>query len=108
VAISNALRNDILPRLENQGEQSTSTNRSQQFINSIFQRCNAQVLLDLQEQIAAIVDEEATNESKTSVVIREGFHEELDEWKEQYEYLEGKKPQTFSDERIHDHDSSKD
>jgi hypothetical protein len=35
------------------------------------------------------VDEEATNEVKHSVVIRRGFHEQLDAWKDQYEKLEG-------------------
>lgn len=84
VAICNNLRNDILPRLE-----LSNTNQSHGFLRSLCQRSNASVLIDLHEQISAIVDEEATNVLKTAVVIRHGFHQELDEWKDQYEFLEG-------------------
>jgi DNA mismatch repair ATPase MutS len=86
VAISSALRNEILPMLEGHNGQ---TIQGHPVLNSIFQRCNAPVLLELQERITMIVDEEATNDSKSSVVIRNGFNDELDEWKDHYEHLEG-------------------
>lgn len=90
-AIYNTLINDILPRLEHPSpeEDSSAHDQNQPLLRGILQRCNVQALLDLKEQITDIVDEEATHDSK-SVVIREGFDEKLDDWKEQYEYLEGK------------------
>ena len=84
-AIGNTLRNEILPRLDSQGD-----NQSHHFLLNIATRCNAPILFDLQERMASTIDEEATRELKTSIVIRYGFHEQLDDWKEQFEYLEGK------------------
>jgi hypothetical protein len=82
VAISNILQSDILPTLE------ASNDESHQFFYNIFHRCNAPVLAELQQEIVDIVDDELTSELKTSVVIRRGFHQQLDEMKDQYETLE--------------------
>jgi hypothetical protein len=82
VAISNILRGDILPALE------ASNDQSHQFLHDISRRCNAPALAELQQEIVDIVDDELTSELKTSVVIRRGFHLQLDEMKDQYETLE--------------------
>lgn len=82
VAISNILHSDILPALE------ASNDQSHKFLYNIFHRCNARVLTDLQQEIVDIVDDELTSELKTSVVVRRGFHQQLDEMKDQYETLE--------------------
>jgi DNA mismatch repair ATPase MutS len=59
------------------------------FIDGILDKCFTSVINDLRERILSIVDEEATNEAKTAVVIRPGFHEELDAAKEAFETLDG-------------------
>ena len=82
VAISNVLQSDILPTLE------ASNDPSHRYLYKIFQRCNASVLAELQQEIVDVVDDELTSEIKTSVVIRRGFHLQLDEMKDQYETLE--------------------
>jgi hypothetical protein len=84
VANRNNLCNNILPQLE-----LSNNYESHGFLHSLCQQSNASVLIDLHEQISAIVSKEATNDFKTAVVIRLGFHQELDKWKDQYKFLEG-------------------
>jgi hypothetical protein len=60
-------------------------------LRSIHERCEIDVLRDLEQRITDIVDAEATSAMKHSVVIRRGFHEALDAMKDQYELLEGEK-----------------
>ena len=81
IEISKTLHASILPAL------ARSRDKSQQFLMSIFQRCNIEVLVQLQQDIVDVVDDELTAESKKEVVIRRGFHNELDEMKDQYENL---------------------
>ena len=81
IAIGNTLHANILPTSAR-----GSVNR-QQFLMRIVQRCNIEVLVQLQQEIVDIIDDELTAESKTEVVIRRGFHKELDEMKDQYENL---------------------
>ena len=64
-------------------------NHSMALLGSILDRCHVEVLDDLSARIASTVDEEATREYGQGVVIRRGFHEQLDAWKDQYEQLEG-------------------
>jgi hypothetical protein len=87
VAISNTLGSDVLQKLDHQGQHEEDP--SYGFLERIWERCHLGALQDLFERITSIVDEEATNEVKHSVVIRRGFHEQLDAWKDQYEKLEG-------------------
>jgi hypothetical protein len=87
VAISNTLGSNVLQKLDRQGQHEEDP--SYGFLERIWERCHVGVLQDLFERITSIVDEEATNEVKHSVVIRRGFHEQLDAWKDQYEELEG-------------------
>jgi DNA mismatch repair ATPase MutS len=58
-------------------------------LESILNRCHVEVLHELLVRITSTVDEEATKEYKHGVVIRRGFHEQLDAWKDQYDHLEG-------------------
>jgi hypothetical protein len=59
------------------------------FLNRIFERCNVQVLDRLKDRICSIVDEDSTYEGG-AVIIRQGFHEQLDSMKEQWQQLPGK------------------
>ena len=61
-----------------------------EFVEHLLRRCHVAALQDLLERITSIVDEEATNECQ-SVVIRTGYHEQLDAFKQQYDSLAGKK-----------------
>lgn len=63
-------------------------------LRSIHERCELDVLRDLEQRITDIVDAEATSAMKHSVVIRRGFHEALDAMKDKYELLEGEKNTT--------------
>lgn len=85
VAVSNVLSGDILRSLNrvNRGKE------RYHILYNVVDSCQANVLLELQEAILNIVDEEATSIRKDTVVIRRGFSPELDEWKDQYECLEG-------------------
>jgi hypothetical protein len=56
------------------------------FVQGILQQCQLGCLEDLLERIVAVVDEEATVENRT-VVVRAGYHEPLDLWKQQYHRL---------------------
>ena len=93
LAVSNVLSSDILRPLNrvNRGTE------RYHILYNIFDSCQANILVELQEAILNIVDEEATSTRKDAVVIRRGFSPELDEWKDQYECLEGKtlKEETF-------------
>jgi DNA mismatch repair protein MSH5 len=59
-----------------------------EFCQSIFQRCYVQSLRDVLARITDIIDEEATIEEKDSVIIKLGFHEELDCAKEKFDSLD--------------------
>ena len=59
------------------------------FVDKILRQCHVPVLQDLHERIVSIVDQEATAETKESVVIHYGFHEELDNAKELFDNLDG-------------------
>ena len=61
------------------------------FLQELLQECNTAVLKDLFERITATIDEEATADSRTSVVIRRGFHEELDIGRAALETLDGER-----------------
>ena len=88
ISISNVLRNDILSFMDAQ-QPDSSKNLCSQYFSELHSQCNVEDLIDLRERITAIVDVELTIENKkATLVIRHGFHEELDLWKEQYEYLE--------------------
>lgn len=59
------------------------------FVQSVIQRCSIQSLRDVQQRITDIIDEEATLEETDSfVVIKLGFHEELDCAKEKFDSLD--------------------
>ena len=63
--------------------------RHQQVLASIEEACCVSVLRDLEERITSIVDATATLESKDTVVVQTGFHEELDAAKTTYDHLDG-------------------
>jgi DNA mismatch repair ATPase MutS len=83
LSISATLGNDIFPRLQQ--------DENHDYWSRLLQRCHASVLLHLQDRMAAVIDEEAMLEfgASSGVVIRRGFHPQLDEWKDQYEDLDG-------------------
>lgn len=81
VAISNTLQSALLPLLEQTDDE------SHQFLLGISQRCHTSVLRQLEQQIVDTVDCELTAETKTEAIIRRGFHEELDEKKDQQDML---------------------
>lgn len=82
-AINASLCNDIYPRL--------NEDSSQEFWSRLIHQCHADALLRLNDRITAVIDEEAMLEfgASTGIVIRRGFHPQLDEWKDQYEDLDG-------------------
>jgi DNA mismatch repair ATPase MutS len=57
-------------------------------LDRILNHCHISVLQDLHERLVSIVDQEATIETKDSVVIHYGFHEELDNAKEMFDNLD--------------------
>jgi DNA mismatch repair ATPase MutS len=65
------------------------------FLERILDRCHVSELQDLNERIISIIDQEATAEKKESVVIHYGFHEELDNAKEAFDVLDGKRSLLF-------------
>jgi len=81
IAIGNTVRNSILPELAR-----TNDKRKQLLVN-IMERCDIEILAQIQQEIVDVVDDQLTAESKNEVVIRRGFHEELDDMKDQYERL---------------------
>ena len=58
-------------------------------LDSILSHGHVSILQDLFERIVSIVDREGTLESKETVVINYGFHEELDNAKELFDNLDG-------------------
>jgi MutS domain III len=56
------------------------------FVEGILQSCCVTELVDLNEQLSAVIDESATSDWQT-VVIRQGYSETLDQLKEQYAHL---------------------
>lgn len=82
LSISSTLGNDILPRLEHEPVQA--------FLHNLLQGCNVDAMFTLKEQITAVIDEDATVELNSGIVIRRGFHPQLDEWRDQYEDLDCK------------------
>ena len=87
VSIASIVRNDILSLIESHSE--VSTPLAQQFFSELYTQCNVKVMTNLRERIMAVIDIEAMMEGKgSSIVIRHGFHEQLDSWKEQYDSLE--------------------
>jgi hypothetical protein len=83
LSISATLGNDIIPKIQQE--------ENHDYWSRLLQRCHASVLLHLQDRMAAVIDEEAMLEvgASSGVVIRRGFHPQLDEWKDQYEDLDG-------------------
>ncbi|KAL3932034.1 MAG: hypothetical protein SGBAC_011039 [Bacillariaceae sp.] len=84
--IATTLKDALLPQLDRQGKQ-------WQYWNSLSERCHASsVLYPIQERIMDVLDEEAMLEqgggSGGELIIRRGFHPQLDQWKDQYEDLE--------------------
>jgi len=73
------------------GEESASRliQRQIAILDSILSHGHVSVLQDLYERIISIVDREGTLESKETVVINYGFHEELDNAKELFDNLDG-------------------
>ncbi|VEU35637.1 unnamed protein product [Pseudo-nitzschia multistriata] len=95
ISIGNVLRNDLLASMNHttappqQGPNSFSCDHQYSFFSELCIECNVEVMIDLRERITNTIDSELTLEEKgASVVIRHGFHEQLDGWKEQYECLE--------------------
>lgn len=59
------------------------------FLQGIMQRCSIQSLRDVRQRISEIIDEDATLEEADSfVVVKLGFHEELDCAKEKFDALD--------------------
>lgn len=58
------------------------------FVHDIIQRCSIQSIRDVHQRITDIVDEDATMEEKSFVVVKLGFHEELDCAKEKFDSLD--------------------
>eukprot|EP00980_Cylindrotheca_fusiformis_P011961 scaffold2830_cov131-Cylindrotheca_fusiformis.AAC.82 len=83
VSISATLGNDILPRIQD-------ADRCD-FWSRLIHQCHANTLLQLQARVVAVIDEESMLElgTRSGVIIRRGFHPQLDEWKDQYEDLDG-------------------
>ena len=98
ISIASVLRNDVLSLLEaaaghahaHSSEASLlSTPLALQFFAEMYLQCNVEALIDLRERVSSILDSELMMENKGSfLVIRHGFHEQLDAWKEEYECLE--------------------
>jgi DNA mismatch repair protein MSH5 len=105
IAIYHALQVDLVPKLTQLLQQSQMMQQQQEFhqegiaqeekyqaywdfLQSVLQRCSVQSLLDVQARITDIIDEEATLERRNSVIIKMGFHEELDAAKEKFESLD--------------------
>ena len=93
LAVCSTLEHDFMAKLMNiatqheEAKNETAAIRYKNyyvFCHNILSRCSLANLRDVQSRITAIVDEEATIEEKESVVIKLGFHEELDVAKERY------------------------
>eukprot|EP00934_Nitzschia_sp_Nitz4_P002886 Nitzschia sp. Nitz4//scaffold38_size140716//70331//73000//NITZ4_003145-RA/size140716-processed-gene-0.33-mRNA-1//1//CDS//3329550072//2876//frame0 len=80
-AIRNALQNDVV-------SQGRPADRRLELLCRVSERCFTPTLSDLHECIVACVDEVATSEQKTVVVVRQGFDPELDMLKTQFDEME--------------------
>ena len=84
--ICETLQQDILWSLQN-----TSDNDDAgyyiAFVQEVVQRCAPAALQELSQKLATAVDEAATNEWGSSIVIRDGYCEELDMLRDQYHQL---------------------
>lgn len=96
IGVYTILMNDVKAPLEEsiamyspQARQNLKPYRYIAFLEDILQRCNVQVLKQVEDLICDIVDEESTNQAQ-SVCVREGYDQELDNCKEQYKNLQGK------------------
>jgi hypothetical protein len=105
IAIRNILVNDLLvklvilrdrgyPKTAEDDEDNTSAQERQKaesyvtFVGQIISCVELSVLADLQERITSVVDEDAMAQTN-SVSVRPGYHDALDNAKEQFELLEG-------------------
>jgi hypothetical protein len=98
VNIVDTLHDEILWRVHNlagpEPENGDPDNRDPKalsyidFVEQILDQCDADKLHDLFELIFSIVDEEAMEEAKGRVVIRDGYSEVLDSQKESYSRLQ--------------------
>ena len=93
LSISSTLGNDILPRLEHEPVQA--------FLHNLLQGCNVDAMFTLKEQITAVIDEDATVELNSGIVIQRGFHPQLDQWKDKYEDLDCKCDSSFKSLYFH-------
>ena len=58
------------------------------FVQSLLQNCSTAALQELYERLSAAIDDTATNEwSSQTMIIRDGFSEELDMMRDQYHQL---------------------
>ena len=57
------------------------------FIHDLLNRCAPSALQELSEKLAAAVDEVATNQWESSIVLRDGYCEELDMLRDKYHQL---------------------
>lgn len=91
--LNGELRNIIAQEQANDSFQEGHLSESRKnfaVVDRILHPCRVPVLQDLHERLVSIVDHEATAETKESVVIHYGFHEELDNAKEMFDNLDGK------------------
>jgi DNA mismatch repair protein MSH5 len=87
ISLASVLKNEMISLIEN----NPTLSRCLQFLRTIYQELNLDVLLDLRECITSVVDEEATfacGDKPERLIIRRGYDEQLDIWREQYENLE--------------------
>jgi MutS domain III len=84
ISIGQVLRDNVLSLID--ARPGMSTELCYRYLSTLQAQCNLEVLMSLRECISVTIDEESTLGS--AIVIRYGFDEELDKWKEQYECLE--------------------
>ena len=84
--ICETLQHDILWSLENTSGDDDAGYYIV-FIHELLERCAPDPLQELSEKLAAAVDEAATNQWGTSIVLRDGYCEELDMLRDKYHQL---------------------
>ena len=95
IHICDSLCNDFLNPIaeavdnDNSGEAQVFYRKAGVFIQNTLSRCNSSVLKDLYDRVSSTIDHDETFERKTSVAIKQGFHEELDGAKEAISCLDG-------------------
>merc|ERR1712238_50151 len=62
--------------------------KSISFLDRVLKNCHVQVLKDLYKRIVSIINEEMTTETKDSVIIHFGFHDDLDTAKDAFDHLD--------------------